>query len=95
MKRHHFLIDPRGMFISVQNRFRSIIAKCTKYRFLVHIDFRKCGEKIAGSLNEYCIRWCKREHVEGDALKDWKLNIFKVIDRRTSFHSHNTNMLPC
>ena len=60
----------------------------------MHIDFQKCLEKIAASLNEYCNRWCKREHVEGDALKDWKLNIFKIIDRRISFYSHNTNMLP-
>ena len=60
----------------------------------MHMDFQKCREKIASSLNEYCNRWCKREHVEGDALKDWKLNIFKIIDRRISFYSHNTNMLP-
>ena len=26
--------------------------------------------------------------------KDWKLNIFKIIDRRISFYSQNTNMLP-
>ena len=60
----------------------------------MHIDFQKCREKIAACLNEYCNRWCKREHVEGDALKDWKLNIFKIIDRRISFYSHNTKMLP-
>ena len=29
-----------------------------------------------------------------DALKDWKLNIFKIIDRRISFYSQNMNMLP-
>ena len=60
----------------------------------MHIDFQKCREKIAASLNEYCNRWCKREHVGCDALKDWKLNIFKIIDRRISFYSQNTNMLP-
>ena len=31
---------------------------------------------------------------ECDALKDWKLNIFKIIDRRNSFYSQNTNMFP-
>ena len=56
----------------------------------MQIDFQKCCEKIAGSLNEFCNRWCKREHVECDALKDWKLNIFKIIDRRISFYSQNT-----
>ena len=49
---------------------------------------------LSGGLNEYCNRWCKRELVEGDALKDWKLNIFKIIDRHIFFYSHNTNMLP-
>ena len=60
----------------------------------MQIDFQKCREKNAGSLNEFCYRWCKREHVECDALKDWKLNIFKIIDRRIFFYSQNTNMLP-
>ena len=32
--------------------------------------------------------------MECDALKDWKLNIFKIIARRISFYSQNTNMLP-
>ena len=60
----------------------------------MQIDFQKCREKNAGSLNEFCNRWCKREHVECDALKDWKLNIFKIIDLRVSLYSQNTNMLP-
>ena len=55
---------------------------------------KKKREKIAGSLNEFCSRFSKREHVECDALKDWKLNIFKIIDRLISFYSQNTNMLP-
>ena len=32
--------------------------------------------------------------MECDALKDWILNIFKIIHRRISFYSQNTNMLP-
>ena len=32
--------------------------------------------------------------MECDALKNWKLNIFKIIDRRISFYSQNTNMIP-
>ena len=76
------------------NRLTLDNSKGPKYRFPVQIDFQKCREKIAGSLNEFCNRWCKREHVECDALKDWKLNIFKIIHRRISFYSQNTNMLP-
>ena len=69
-----------------------LIAKGPKYRFPLHIDFQKCREKIAASLNEYCNRWCQREQIESDALRDRKLNIFKIIDRRISFYFQNTNM---
>ena len=60
----------------------------------MQIDFQKCREKIATSQIEFSNRWCKREHDDCGALKDWKLNIFKIIDRRISFYSQNTNMLP-
>ena len=28
------------------------------------------------------------------ALKEWKINIFKIIDTRISFYSRNTHLLP-
>ena len=69
-----------------ESRIRSIIAKAPKYRFPAKTDFQKCREKNAASLNENFNRWCKREHVGCDALKDWKLNIFKIIDPCISFY---------
>ena len=36
----------------------------------------------------------KRESVECNALKDWKLSIFNIVDKRIKFHSHNSNLLP-
>ena len=38
-------------------------------------------------------RWCKWENVKTDALKEWKINIFKIIDTRISFYSRNTHLL--
>ena len=35
----------------------------------MQIDFKSCREEIAGALQEFCNRWCKREHVESNALK--------------------------
>ena len=32
------------------------------------IDFKSCREEIAGALQKFCNRWCKREHVESNAL---------------------------
>ena len=58
------------------------------------IDFKSCREEIAGALHEFCNRWCKREHVEYNALSSWKLNIFKIIDGRISFYCNNLDLLP-
>ena len=32
--------------------------------------------------------------VEGNALKEWKLSNFHIVDKRIKFYSHNTNLLP-
>ena len=65
-----------GFKIITGSRVRSIICKLPNNRFLSQIDFNKCHEEIAGSLKQFCNRWCKREHVESNALNTWKLNIF-------------------
>ena len=51
-------------------------------------------EKIASALNDFGNRWCKREYVEPNALKEWKVSIFKIVDQRIKFYSQNTNLLP-
>ena len=61
------------------------MCKGPKYRFSVPIDFKSGFEEIAGALQEFCNRWCKREHVESNALNSWKLNIFKIIDGQFHF----------
>ena len=58
------------------------------------IDFKSCQEEIAGALQEFCNRWCKREHVESNALNSWKLNIFKIIYGRILFYCNNLDLLP-
>ena len=69
-----------------------IISKGPKHRFPSNIDFPKCPIEIPASLNDFSNRWCKRENVEPDALKEWKINIFKIIDTRISFYSCNTHI---
>ena len=75
-------------------RVRSIISKGPKYRFPSSIDFPKCRKEIVASINDLSNRWCKRKNVEPDALREWKTNIFKIIDTRISFYSLNTHLLP-
>ena len=75
-------------------RVRHINSKGPKCRFPSNIDFPKCRREIAASLNDFGNCWCKQENVEPGALEEWKINIFKIIDTRISFYSHNTHLLP-
>ena len=70
------------------------ILKGPKYRFTSNIDFPICRIEIAASLNDFSNHWCKWENVEPDALKEWKINILKIIDTCMSFKSPNTHLLP-
>ena len=95
-----FCYQPAGHIITENlkiisdSRIRTIISKDPNYRFPAHIDFTKCREAIAKALNGYCTRWCKREHVESNALNNWKLNIFQIIDKRISFYLNNFDLSP-
>ena len=59
------------------SRVLNIISKGPKSKFPPHIDFPICRREIASSLNDFTNRWCKRENVKPDALKEWKINILK------------------
>ena len=75
-------------------RIRNIISKGPKFQFPSNIDFNKYREEIAAALNEFGNRWCKREYVEHKALKERKLSIWKLVNKRISFYPQNTNLLP-
>ena len=76
------------------SRIRNIVLKGPKYRFPSQIDFNRCREEIASALNHFGNRWCKRESVECNSMKEWKLSIFNIVDKRIKFYSQNTNLLP-
>ena len=76
------------------SRIRNIVSKGPKYRYPSQIDFNRCREEIAYALNDFGNRWCKRESVECNAMKEWKLSIFNIVDKRIKFYSQNTNLLP-
>ena len=76
------------------SRIRYIVSKGPKYRFPSHIDFKKCREEITSALKDFGNRWCKREYVEPDALKEWKVSIFKIVINVLNFIHKNTNLLP-
>ena len=82
------------MKIIADSQIRLVISKGPKYRFPAHIGFNKCRETIASALNVYCKCWCKREHVESNALDNWKLKVFTIIDERVLFYSNNLDLLP-
>ena len=59
-----------------ETRVRNIISKGPKYRFPSNIHFPKCRREIAASLNGFSNPGCKRENVELNVLKEWKISIF-------------------
>ena len=75
-------------------RVRNIDSKGPKCRFFPLILISLNVVEIAASFNDFSIRWCKQENVEPDALKEWKVNIFKISDTHISFYSRNTHLLP-
>ena len=87
-------IMPGNMKITSDSRIRYIVSKGPKNRFPSRIDFKKCREEIASALNDFGNRRCKREYVEPNALKEWKVSIFKIVDQRIKFYSQITNLLP-
>ena len=56
-------------------RVRNIISKGPKNMIPSNTVSPKCRREIAASLNEFSNRWCKRENVKPDALKEWKITI--------------------
>ena len=60
----------RNLNVIPDARVRNIISKGPKYRFPSNIDFLKCRREITASLNDFINRWCKRENVEPDAMKE-------------------------
>ena len=68
-----------------------------RYKIQVSFSYRfqkNCREEIESALNDFGNRWCKRKYVEPNALKEWKVSIFKIVDQRIKFYSQNTNLLP-
>ena len=55
----------------------------------------KASPQNKSALNDFGNRWCKRESVECNAMKEWKLSFFfNIVDKRIKFYSQNTNLLP-
>ena len=67
-------------YLNVRVRVRNIISKGPQYRFPCNIDSRNYRREITASLNDFINRWYKRENVESDVLREWKVNmIFKIL----------------
>ena len=76
------------------SRIRYIVSKGPQYRLPSPIDFKKCREELVSASSDFGNRWCKREYVEPNALKEWKVSIFKIVDQRIKFYSQNTYLSP-
>ena len=82
------------IFMSTENIIQFTIsykAKTLAWRYCSIIQFLSHLPDLS---NDFGNRWCKREYVEPNALKEWKVSISKIVDQSTIFYSQNTNLLP-
>ena len=89
-----FSYFPFGFEGRIWDLIVSVPDHCLSFCFPSRIDLKKCREEIASALNDFGNRRCKHEYVEPNALKEWKVSIFKIVDQRIKFYSQNTNLLP-
>ena len=76
------------------SRVDKIVFKGPRYRLPSYIDFNRCREEIASTLNDFSNGWCRRESVKCNALQKRKLSTFNIVDKRICFFSQNANILP-
>ena len=75
-------------------RVRNLFLKGPKYRIPSDIDFDACRVQIAESVETFCVKWCRRENADPNALTSWKRNIFNIVDSRIKFYKSNVHLLP-
>ena len=82
--------------ISFTYRYIDDVLSLNNSKFSENVEFvyPREFELLVRCLNDYCTRWCKREHIKPNALNNRKLNIFQIIGKRTSFYSNNLDFLP-
>ena len=68
--------------------------KGPKYRIPNLIDFDSCRRHIFEALQDFSIKWCKREHADLNSLTNWIKSIVKIIDTRIEFYRSNNHLLP-
>ena len=93
--RQQVMLSLEFLKVIPDSRILNIVSKGPKYRFPSHINFNRCRLEMASVLNDFGNRWCTRESVECNALKEWKPSIFNIEHKRIKFYSHNTNLLQC
>lgn len=71
-----------------------MFSKGPKYRLPSTIDFNACRTQIAHSIEDFSIKWCRREHADPNSLSTWKKSILKIIDTRINFYNANPSLLP-
>jgi len=86
---------PAGNFDIISDKhIISLLRKGPKYRLPSLVDFDACQVKVEEALETFSTKWCKREHVESNALSGWKKRVFDIIEKRVAFYSFNEHLLP-
>ena len=83
-----------GNFDIIDKRIRHLFRKGPKYRLPSVIDFDACRNQIAHSLEEFSVKWCRREQADTNSLSLWKKRILEIMNTRIMFYDSNPSSLP-
>ena len=83
-----------GNFDIIDKRIRHLFSKGPKYRMPSVINCDACRAQIAQSIEEFSVKWCRREDADSNALSAWKKCITDILDTRIKFYQHNETLLP-
>ena len=95
-----FCYSPAGHVITgnlkiiPNTQLRNIVSKGPKYRLPNIIDFYECFSIIKEALQEFSLKWCKRENTSSDALLAWNNKILRKVEQRILFYKSKPELLP-
>ena len=58
------------------------------------VDFDAYQVKVAEALEMFSTKWCKRKHVESNALSELKKRVFDIIEKRVACYGFNEHSIP-
>jgi len=72
--------------IVADQEVKKFFLKGPKYRPPSKINWKACYNIISDSINNYCVKWIKRESADKHALNKFKKKVLEIVKKRIDYH---------